>query len=250
MNCGHCGCALVGELKKGRYIYYHCTGYKRKCDEPYVREEIISEKFSEILGGLAIGDEVLSWVRVALRESHADEQKEHEAAIKRLQAEYDRLRSRTHAIYVDKLDGRIDNSLYTQMSETWQVEQDKLLQEIARHQAVDRSYLDEGARLIDLAHGAQRLFSTQEPHEQRRLLNFVLSNSTWKNGDLTVTYRQPFDLIAEATAVAKCAERGGALNTPGHPVWLGNLDSNQDKQSQSLLCYRYTIPQWIVEQFQ
>lgn len=25
--------------------------------------------------------------------------------------------------------------------------------------------------------------------------------------------------------------------------WLGNLDSNQDKQSQSLLCYRYTIPQ-------
>jgi hypothetical protein len=33
-------------------------------------------------------------------------------------------------------------------------------------------------------------------------------------------------------------------------VWLGNLDSNQDKQSQSLLCYRYTIPQWIVEQVQ
>jgi hypothetical protein len=26
-------------------------------------------------------------------------------------------------------------------------------------------------------------------------------------------------------------------------IWLGNLDSNQDKQSQSLLCYRYTIPQ-------
>lgn len=26
MNCGHCGCALVGEIQKGRYIYYHCTG--------------------------------------------------------------------------------------------------------------------------------------------------------------------------------------------------------------------------------
>jgi site-specific DNA recombinase len=34
INCGHCGCALVGELKKGRYVYYHCTGYKGKCDEP------------------------------------------------------------------------------------------------------------------------------------------------------------------------------------------------------------------------
>jgi hypothetical protein len=29
----------------------------------------------------------------------------------------------------------------------------------------------------------------------------------------------------------------------GRQSWLGNLDSNQDKQSQSLLCYRYTIPQ-------
>jgi site-specific DNA recombinase len=25
LNCGHCGCALVGELKKGKYIYYHCS---------------------------------------------------------------------------------------------------------------------------------------------------------------------------------------------------------------------------------
>jgi hypothetical protein len=33
--------------------------------------------------------------------------------------------------------------------------------------------------------------------------------------------------------------------------WLGNLDSNQDKQSQSLLCYRYTIPhkQLILQRF-
>ena len=51
------------------------------------------------------------------------------------------------------------------------------------------------------------------------------------------------------------AGRGGACESPnsrGFPGtrevseaagWLGNLDSNQDKQSQSLLCYRYTIPQ-------
>ena len=40
--CGHCGCALVGEIKKGRYVYYHCTGYKGKCPEPYTREEVLA----------------------------------------------------------------------------------------------------------------------------------------------------------------------------------------------------------------
>ena len=28
--CGHCGCSIVGEIKKQRYVYYHCTGYAIK----------------------------------------------------------------------------------------------------------------------------------------------------------------------------------------------------------------------------
>jgi site-specific DNA recombinase len=97
IKCGHCGCALVGELKKKRYVYYHCTGYKGKCPEPYVREEVLSEQFSALLGRLTFGDEILSWARTALIESHADEQKEHEAAVGRLQGEYDRLSHRPGA---------------------------------------------------------------------------------------------------------------------------------------------------------
>ena len=31
VRCGHCGCMLVGEVKKGRYVYYHCTGHRGKC---------------------------------------------------------------------------------------------------------------------------------------------------------------------------------------------------------------------------
>ena len=52
------------------------------------------------------------------------------------------------------------------MSERWRTEQDKIAREIARHQAADRSYLEEGAKLIELAHGAQRLFAKQEAQEQ------------------------------------------------------------------------------------
>ena len=29
--CHACGCAVVGEIKKQRYVYYHCTGYADKC---------------------------------------------------------------------------------------------------------------------------------------------------------------------------------------------------------------------------
>jgi hypothetical protein len=29
LTCGHCGCALVAEIKKKQYIYYHCTRNNR-----------------------------------------------------------------------------------------------------------------------------------------------------------------------------------------------------------------------------
>ena len=125
-------------------------------------------------------------------------------------------------MHIDKLDGRIDHSFYVQISEPWRLEEDKLQREIAQHQAADRSDLDEGVQLIELAHGAPRQFRRQEPREQRRLLNFVLSNSVWPNGELTAKLRQPFDLIAEVAATAEAENGGSARDVPGHPVWLGD----------------------------
>src|SRR5262249_45884900 len=200
--CGHCGCSIVGEIKKQRYVYYHCTGYKGRCEEPYVREEVIGQRFSELLGRLTFDDEVLAWVRDALRASHADEKREHETAIGRLRAEYDRLQSRIQAMYLDKLDGKIDGAFFDRMSAEWHTEQDRCLREIERHQAADRFYLEEGVGLLELAQNAQRLFEKQEPREKRRLLNFVVSNCTWKSGELVANLRQPFDLLAETAAVA------------------------------------------------
>ena len=44
VQCGHCGCFLVGELKKGQYVYYHCTGNRGKCPEPYTRQEVLTRR--------------------------------------------------------------------------------------------------------------------------------------------------------------------------------------------------------------
>lgn len=233
--CHACGCAVVGEIKKQRYVYYHCTGYADKCQgkpadcrRKYVREEALEAQFTELLGWLRFDDEVLEWVRDALHASHADERREHEEAIKRHQAEYNRLNDRIHAMYVDKLDGLVDTAFYDRMSNQWRNEQNRCQREIQRHQNADKSYLDEGVALLDLARNAQRLFARQEPREKRRLLNFLLSNCTWEDGEVVATFRQPFDMIAEtARAAARVAAVESAKSSKSE-IWLGDLDSNQD----------------------
>jgi hypothetical protein len=55
--------------------------------------------------------------------------------------------------------------------------------------------LPEGRQLLELIKIMPILFERQPPREKRELLKFVISNSTWKDGTLTVSYRQPFDLF-------------------------------------------------------
>jgi site-specific DNA recombinase len=224
--CGHCGCSVVGEIKKQKYIYYHCTGYKGKCDEPYVREEVLEEKFGALLGRLVFDDEVLDWVRHALHDSHADERREHEQAIEKLRAEYDRLQNRIHAAYVDKVDGAIDAQFYEKVAAEWQSDQDRCLRDIECHQDADRSYLEEGVRLIELAQNAQILFEKQDSREKRRLLNFLVSNCSWADGELSVTLKQPFDLIAETAMIDAQKKAAGEVSNGLSVNWLRRQDSN------------------------
>ena len=82
--------------------------------------------------------------------------------------------------------------------------------------------LEEGIALLDLARNAQRLFAAQKPCEKRRLLNFLLSNCTWEDGEVVATLREPFDMLAETAANSNRLERGVTFNAAKTEIWLGN----------------------------
>lgn len=221
IKCGHCGCSLVGEIQKKKYIYYHCSGFKGKCPEPYVREEVISKQFGEYLKRLVFDKEVIEWVTKTLKESHADETKEREQASRRLKGEYDRLQNRIDAAYVDKLDGRIGTQQFERLSKSWRQEQDELQAALSAYESAGRNYLDDGVRLLELANGAYDLFDKQEMREKRKLLDFVLSNCTWRDGRLSAEYKQPFDMIAETIPKFEVIEGGKASEEEKNQKWGG-----------------------------
>jgi site-specific DNA recombinase len=233
IECEACGCAIVGEIKKERYVYYHCTGYADKCSgtpsvcrRKHMREEALEQQFTAMLGRLHFDDEVLEWVRDALHASHAEERREHEEAIRRLEAECSRLDDRVHAMYADKLDGLIDAAFFQKMSNQWREEQDRFRRDIERHRNADRSYLSEGLALLELANNAQRLFAQQEPREKRRLLNFLLSNCTRNDGVLIASFRQPFDMLAETIAAVRSDTASKSGFGGETEKWLPEQDSN------------------------
>jgi site-specific DNA recombinase len=224
--CGHCGCALVGEIKKRKYIYYHCTGYRGKCTEPYAREEVIEKLFGDVLGQFRLDSEVIDWVREALRQSQQDERRTWHEAVARLQIQHDTLQGRIEAMYVDRLDGRIDTAFFDRKASEWRNEQGRLTREIQAHRESDQVYLSEGVQLLELAGRAHELFLMQPAREKRRLLNFVLSNCTWTDGKLDATFRQPFDMLRDTIETHGMLKLDAVLPDGDFEKWLPGLDSN------------------------
>jgi site-specific DNA recombinase len=108
------------------------------------------------------------------------------------------------------------------MSNQWREDQSRCQREIERQQKADESYLEEGVQLLELARNAQRLFAEQKPREKRRLLNFLLSNCTWEDGEVVATFREPFDMLAETTANSSRLESGVTIKAAKTEIWLGN----------------------------
>ena len=133
-----------------------------------------------------------------------------------------RLGDRISAMYLDKLDGRVDGTFFDKMSAQWREEQNRCLREIESHEAAEQSYMDEGVQILELARNAQKLFEQQQPREKRRLLNFVLSNCSWEGGEVVATFRQPFDLLAQTTVSATRAAAGSGSNSAKSEIWLGD----------------------------
>jgi site-specific DNA recombinase len=226
LTCGHCGCSLTAEIKKGRYIYYRCTGYRGKCGEPSVREEVLEERFTALLGLLKIDTDVLDWITDALHHSHTEKRRLHEQAIKRLQAEYDKLQKRLDAMYIDKLDGRVDTGTFDRLAAEWQAEQAEILRSMDKYYETNEVYFVEGAKILEIASRSQEVFASQPPDEKRKLLNFLLSNCSWSNGELSPAFRQPFDLLVNTrkTAIAHVEANGcQGVSDAKFDIWYPEL---------------------------
>ena len=156
----------------------------------------------------------------ALRQSHADEKRYRDEAISKAQKEYNRLVEKLDKAYEDKLDGNITQDHYNRLSKKWNDEQRNLLDTIERYQQANHLYLEQGIQLLELAQRVPNLYLTKSAREKRKLLDFVLSNSTWKDSNLTTKFRQPFDMLAVTNTTWKAGKAAGCAPDGLSEIWL------------------------------
>ena len=214
LKCAHCGSSVTAEIKKDRYIYYHCTFDKGSCGGSYVREEELERQFNGIFAGFQFPEAIVEWVREALRQSRDEQATFHKCSIDRLRAEHDKLQNRIDQIYLDKLDGEIEDAFYKRCVTQWREEQTKLHASIQRHVDADQNYIEQGIQLLDLAQNARDIFRHNGEAERTELLRFVMPNSTLEHDTVKPVFTPPFNIIHQLAEDARAVEAAVVADSP------------------------------------
>lgn len=199
IRCGHCGCLCTGEIKKGKYIYYRCTGNRGKCGDAYTREEALNEVMLGTLADLVVPDSVLRWLDSEL--ARRDEL-EHEAGLakrRQLDQQLQKLRTRLHTLYEDRLDRRITPEQYDHYAAE-SLRGKELIEVQMKTLAFNQTTLGDGLRTMQIMSEACRLFPAQPMDEQRKLLSILLEGGTLKGGKFEPCLKTPFSELRRSNS--------------------------------------------------
>ncbi len=195
LRCAHDNCTITGERKKGKYVYYRCTGYRGKCATPRFTESEMAEKLGVVLKDIYIPDAILTRLRESL--SHDQDQWLENATAQRNNAEQrlSAVRRRMDQAYQDKLDGNIPQEFWERKMLEWTEEERHIQAALTRLEVPSADRILNANRILELANKAYSLYLTQNPTQQATLLRMVLLNCSVDGASVRPSYRKPFDLI-------------------------------------------------------
>ena len=198
---------MTAELKKGKYIYYHCTGKRGgECKKDYIREEEIEEVFLNLISRLPNPDEYFPTLIQAEKEFHKERCEYQDNSVKELQKKAERLASRLENLYQDKLDGIISKEEWKTKHDLWRQEKEEALQKVMDYHHAENNFYEGSNLLENFCKHAQEGFLKANAKEKQQILKMIGSNFTYKDGKLSVELNSVFNYLINLPSVKLIAE--------------------------------------------
>jgi site-specific DNA recombinase len=213
IQCGVCGCKVLGEQKKGRYTYYHCTFTKGRHERRfYVPERALASRFEETINRITLPPEIAAWLNEVLEEQVGKVASLQERRLGALRTQLDKAEKRLSRLYDARFDGEMPDEMFRAKEREYQAEVAELKAQVRSAAELDVETVRPRLNALELSKSLHTEFLRSNPNEKAQILKSVASNFTLDGENLSPTYKKPFDLLAKGLACSN---------------WLPGLDSNQ-----------------------
>jgi site-specific DNA recombinase len=196
LTCGQCGHIITAEKKKGKYVYYHCTGYGNTCKPEYYREEDLDKEFLNIVKRISIPPELYEWLKECLESEFKTRKIEITRQRESLQVRRGKIETIMKKAYQDKIEGKISDEFWGSVYKNWETELSGINYQLQNMENLADLNYDWAEEAIELSYLAGSLYLNAEPADKRKLLQSILSNCELKGGSLYPVYKKPFDILS------------------------------------------------------
>lgn len=205
ITCKKCGCTISGEIKKGKYVYYSCTGGKGKCDQQhvYIREEDIEKEFINAIKKVETSQQQKEWIVETLKSTMKETQDYAKEQINSLTQKRENLKTRLSKIYLDKLDGKITEEFWLEHHNQWTNDVMTIQNKLSAYEATSINFLEVGVQFLKFVTEISDLYQYGTSEQKRIVLNKLLQNCTIEGRKLSYEYKKPFHLFAEGLSYTK-----------------------------------------------
>ena len=221
ITCGICDCKILGERKKNRYTYYHCTFSKgRHNGIGYIPEDRLASMFEEPIRKITLSNNVVDWLKEGLRERSRSTVESQEIRLNALRTQEERINTRLSKLFDLKIDGDMDNDVFKAKEQEYKGQLFEVRAQRESVKAINQNFYEDGCKTLELANRLNSLYLKANYEDKAKILKFVASNYTLNDITLYPVYRKPFNFIVE---------KGGHLNSYPH------RDSNPGPETENLI---------------
>lgn len=199
IRCGHCGSAITGEFKKGKYAYYRCANANKQPDHPRVRltESDLDEQVREMLTSLRVSDAgVREWFVRVLRSRSRRTQVEAESRRAHLTRELERVQKQKDELVGLRLREEVEHETFKRNQEGLIAKESGLRATLAREGARQTEEGERAVQVFELAQDLTARWVAADVATKRLLLGILCLNLVLDAENLVPTLRRPFDLLA------------------------------------------------------
>lgn len=198
IQCGVCGGFLTAELKKGRYVYYHCSDYHRQgCKkDSYINQDKIDKAIMELLSRFDYSDKFVQDVLGAVIEIHEKKNNYNHETVSSINKQIETIQRRIERAYVDKVDGNIPEEFWKSQNRIWHAEKDELYERLKKINEFDNQFYTNAETLLKWCKNSHDIFKKGTAEDKRFIAKIVLSNMTYKDKKLSLEpYSLFFDML-------------------------------------------------------
>lgn len=145
---------------------------------------------------------------------------------RRAQNDLERLEARLTVLYEDRLDGRISPEFFDQKAAEVREQLERPRLKLAEYRKTQLAPVPEALDMVVLTSRASELFLDQAASEQRKLLELVTQDARWQDGELRMTFREPFKQLRLSNPATQTNESPNGNPGALFEIWRRKRDSN------------------------